>query len=396
MNAAVVLALVLASQASEPAPAPETQATAVLEQAVQLLDELEYDRAAALLTEVIVDEAASLPQKQQARVLLARVEVIRGYNAEARAHYTWLLEQDPTFALGPDEPPKVRGFFELVREDFLRERKRQEELVRAAEKGKQEVRRAAEEEVRKTKEDLQASTPAPRSGASEGGGSVLPPPDEGTSSLLGAGLTAYGCSAASAVAYLGPFFVIALTNPSAAFSLGICCALGCGASAPAAQGLGTVFLGDQLGGGRSRWAYLFTTLASFVSFVGCMGVSAGVLLGVIAIAPALVTGLNLLSSFPNSDLDDLTGLAAVLTAVVLGLLFVVVEPIAPLVVYALYGNDAAGEDEVDDDAPRQRRPARPRREDDDGDDVPSDLSDDENEEAPEDTPPPAPLSAMAY
>jgi hypothetical protein len=83
--------------------------------------DLDYDRAADLWLEVIGNPETSDTLRFEANLSAGAIERIRGNDTEARFHFQYVLRQDPEFRLPDDTPPKVRNFFELVRQEVKAE-----------------------------------------------------------------------------------------------------------------------------------------------------------------------------------------------------------------------------------------------------------------------------------
>jgi hypothetical protein len=360
---ALLSSLVLQSLLLAGAPPVEDSPSvaAVLAEAEQTVADLEYDRAAALLTEVIVDEQASLAQQTRARARLAEVEIVRGFNSEARVHYLWLLHHDEGFDVPADAPPKISGFFRLVRDDWRREREKEAKLLAAAEQGR--------EADKTTDPDDQPSLPAAQNdptvaGPDDDGYSPMtrdrePGPsvaDEvrGGPDLLSAGLVAYGLGALGALCFCGPSLVVLLNAPEAIIATACCLGGGVVAGCATPQGLGTVFLGDTVGKTRSRWAYVTTLLGSIGSFI----LGGLVLSGIGAAAIFGLTAAFALTTFNEDVLNtrdsDAAYLSALISTAIAAAIFVAVQPIVPLLVYAFHGGDAPA-----DAAPLVRREQAP-------------------------------------
>lgn len=79
--------------------------------------DLEYDHAAELWLEVLAQPGLSVDDRVRALFRLGAVQRVRGIDSEARAHFRSVLELRPDFVVPEDAPPKVRGFFELVRQE---------------------------------------------------------------------------------------------------------------------------------------------------------------------------------------------------------------------------------------------------------------------------------------
>jgi hypothetical protein len=351
----LLTALLLPSLLLAAAPPADDSASveAVLVKARQTMNDLEYDRAASLLTEIIVDQQASLAQQTEARWRLAECEVIRGFNSEARAHYLWLLEHDPTFTVAEDAPPKISGFFRLVRDDWQHRRDQEARLVAAAEREAQarqqtaeaeqaaqaqaEAQRREREQLEQARDQLQKQRAQNSDGAPRAGSTA----DEvGSPEILSASLVAYAAAALGAVCFCGPGLVILLNAPEAIVASACCLGTGVVAGCAVPQGLGTVFLGDMVGGSRSRWAYVTTLLAALGTFlIGGLLLSVAGAVGIFGLgAVYALTDFN--ETALNANDANAAAASAVVLAGIVALLFAVIQPLAPIAVYALQGGDA--------------------------------------------------------
>jgi hypothetical protein len=88
----------------------------------QLLNELEYEQAADELTQAAVDPAATEEERIRANLLAGIAHRVIGRDVEARSNFRYVLLRSPGWQLGDDTPPKVRLFFETVRQELLAER----------------------------------------------------------------------------------------------------------------------------------------------------------------------------------------------------------------------------------------------------------------------------------
>jgi len=86
--------------------------------------DLDYDRAADLWLEVIGNPDTSDALRFEANLQAGAIERIRGNDTEARFHFQYVLRKDPDFRLPDETPPKVRNFFELVRQEVKADRAR--------------------------------------------------------------------------------------------------------------------------------------------------------------------------------------------------------------------------------------------------------------------------------
>ena len=79
--------------------------------------ELDYQRAKSLVVGLLGRSDLSEQERLESHFLAGQIERILGNDAEARVHFGVVLSTRPQWALGPEIPPKVRTFFELVRID---------------------------------------------------------------------------------------------------------------------------------------------------------------------------------------------------------------------------------------------------------------------------------------
>ncbi len=111
----LALAFVLISAASAPDSAVQTQ----LNRGKAAIAELEYEVAAEELMAVATAPAATEAEKVEANLLAGVVHRILGNNVEAKLHFMYVLTREPKTQLPPGQPPKVTGFYELVREEAI-------------------------------------------------------------------------------------------------------------------------------------------------------------------------------------------------------------------------------------------------------------------------------------
>ncbi len=88
--------------------------------------ELDYQRAKILLVGLLDRGDLSETESLEAHYLAGQIERILGNDTEARLHFMSVLNKQPEWPLAAETPPKVRTFFELVREE-VKERRRAEE-----------------------------------------------------------------------------------------------------------------------------------------------------------------------------------------------------------------------------------------------------------------------------
>jgi len=88
--------------------------------------DLDYQRAKILLVGLLDRSDLSEQEQLESHFLAGQIERILGNDTEARLHFFSVLSKKPDWVLAPETPPKVRTFFELVREE-VKERQRAEE-----------------------------------------------------------------------------------------------------------------------------------------------------------------------------------------------------------------------------------------------------------------------------
>lgn len=98
------------------AAAPQTPSEH-LDRANALENDLEYERAADELLAVITSPDATEEQLIEANLLAGIVKRVLGNNTEARLHFLYVLKRRPETTLEKGRSPKIRSFFNLVREE---------------------------------------------------------------------------------------------------------------------------------------------------------------------------------------------------------------------------------------------------------------------------------------
>ncbi len=99
------------------AAAPSDLAQAQLDRGRAAIAELEYGVAAEEFMAVATDPNATDAQRLEANLQAGVVQRILGNNVESRMHFLYVFKRAPDAALPGEQPPKVQGFFELVREE---------------------------------------------------------------------------------------------------------------------------------------------------------------------------------------------------------------------------------------------------------------------------------------
>jgi hypothetical protein len=122
--AAVVAAVALA------APAPAKAAATPAERGEQLLAgarraerELEYPQAKRLLVELFSTPGVNEDTLIEGHLLAGAIERVLENDTEARLHFLYVLNRRPAWQMPETSPPKVRNFFELLREEVKAEQK---------------------------------------------------------------------------------------------------------------------------------------------------------------------------------------------------------------------------------------------------------------------------------
>lgn len=129
-------ALAAAPAPAAPVPAPATasstsatpgqRAAELLLNAKKAERELEYPQAKTILVELF--STPNVPEESliEGHFLAGAIERVLENDTEARLHFLYVLKRRPDYVLAEDAPPKVRNFFELVREEVKAEQKKVE------------------------------------------------------------------------------------------------------------------------------------------------------------------------------------------------------------------------------------------------------------------------------
>lgn len=107
----VLLVFVLAA----PPPDVATQ----LATAEHSIAQLEYAEARDTLLELVADPRATEAELMRAHMLAGEVDRVLERDVDARMHFLWVLARDPHAQMPADRPPKIRTFFELVRDEAV-------------------------------------------------------------------------------------------------------------------------------------------------------------------------------------------------------------------------------------------------------------------------------------
>lgn len=83
--------------------------------------DLDYERARRLIDGLLSRPDCGPQERLQAHALAGQIERTAGNDAVARDHFLIVLRADRTFALPANTPPKVRTFFEAIRDEVAAE-----------------------------------------------------------------------------------------------------------------------------------------------------------------------------------------------------------------------------------------------------------------------------------
>jgi len=132
MLATLVLVCALPSASASPAPAAAAPA-ATPDRGAELLAaakpaerDLEYPQAKTILVELFSTPGVSDAALLEGHFLAGAIERVLENDTAARLHFLSVLQRQPDYPLAEDTPPKVRNFFELVREEVKAELQRNE------------------------------------------------------------------------------------------------------------------------------------------------------------------------------------------------------------------------------------------------------------------------------
>lgn len=90
-----------------------------LARAEQLKDELEYEAARQELMDVLADPRATEDELLRAHMSAGEIARVMERDVDARMHFLYVLSRRPDVVMPDDRPPKIRTFFELVRQEVL-------------------------------------------------------------------------------------------------------------------------------------------------------------------------------------------------------------------------------------------------------------------------------------
>lgn len=85
--------------------------------AEQLKDDLEYEAARQELLDVIADPRATDEELVRAHMSAGEIARVMERDVDARMHFLYVLSRRPETTIPDDRPPKIRTFFELVRQE---------------------------------------------------------------------------------------------------------------------------------------------------------------------------------------------------------------------------------------------------------------------------------------
>jgi hypothetical protein len=85
--------------------------------AEQLKDDLEYEAARQELLDVIADPRASEDELLRAHMSAGEIARVMERDVDARMHFLYVLSRKPDMVMPDDRPPKIRTFFELLRQE---------------------------------------------------------------------------------------------------------------------------------------------------------------------------------------------------------------------------------------------------------------------------------------
>lgn len=123
VSAAPVAPAAPAAPATAAAVSPVERGNALLASAKRSERELEYPQAKTILVELFSTPGVSDAALIEGHFLAGAIERVLENDTEARLHFLYVLKRQPDYALADDAPPKVRNFFELVREEVKAEKK---------------------------------------------------------------------------------------------------------------------------------------------------------------------------------------------------------------------------------------------------------------------------------
>jgi hypothetical protein len=108
------------------AAGPAAGPAVLLDNARNAERELEYQQAKLMLVELFAAPGVTEAELVEGHLLAGSIERVLENDTEARLHFLFVLRRKPDHVLADDVPPKVRNFFELVREEVRAEIKKSE------------------------------------------------------------------------------------------------------------------------------------------------------------------------------------------------------------------------------------------------------------------------------
>ena len=101
---------------------PELTDATRLQFAATAYKEANFSRAGALALQVVTSPAASDRERQDALLMTGAIHRLKGRDAQARAAFMRVLEDNPSASLPTEYPDKVRRLFDLVKEEKAKSR----------------------------------------------------------------------------------------------------------------------------------------------------------------------------------------------------------------------------------------------------------------------------------
>jgi hypothetical protein len=109
--------LVLSLTSAETAGAATSVVAERLVRAEKLKDDLEYEAARQELLDVIADPRATEEELLRAHMSAGEIARVMERDVDARMHFLYVLSRKPDTVMPDDRPPKIRTFFELLRQE---------------------------------------------------------------------------------------------------------------------------------------------------------------------------------------------------------------------------------------------------------------------------------------
>jgi hypothetical protein len=113
----IVVALIIMAAAADDATSDDASAAARIAKGNAALEALEFDEAADILMQVVVDPNATDDERFEANLLAGTAHRILGHDDEARLCFRYVILKRPAFRMNPAKSPKVVQFFDLVRQE---------------------------------------------------------------------------------------------------------------------------------------------------------------------------------------------------------------------------------------------------------------------------------------